>query len=139
MSIHLPLAAEKALQTEVGIQESAVVLGNEEALSILVSNLVDNSIKYTEREGRLLIRLMSASTGAELTIEDSGPGIPVEERGRVFDRFYRRRDTVVTGNGLGLAIAKEIAIRHGASIVLESSGTLGGLSARVLFHTATAA
>ena len=139
MSIHLPLAAEKALQTEVGIQEIAVVLGNEEALSILVSNLIDNSIKYTERDGRLLIRLTAASTGAELTIEDSGPGIPVEERGRVFDRFYRRRDTVVTGSGLGLAIAKEIAIRHGASIVLESSGTLGGLSARILFHTATAA
>lgn len=139
MSIHLPLAAEKALQTEVGIQESAVVLGNEEALSILVSNLIDNSIKYTEREGRLLINLRPASTGAELTIEDSGPGIPVEERVRVFDRFYRRRDTVVTGNGLGLAIAKEIAIRHGASIVLESSEALGGLSARVLFHTATAA
>jgi two-component system OmpR family sensor kinase len=139
MSIHLPLAAEKALQTKVGIQESAVVLGNEEALSILVSNLIDNSIKYTEREGRLLISLRPASTGAELTIEDSGPGIPVEERVRVFDRFYRRRDTVVTGNGLGLAIAKEIAIRHGASIVLESSEALGGLSARVLFHTATAA
>lgn len=139
MSIHLPLAAEKALQTEVGIQEGAVVLGNEEALSILVSNLIDNSIKYTERDGRLLIRLTTASTGAELTIEDSGPGIPVEERGRVFDRFYRRRGTMVTGSGLGLAIAKEIAIRHGASIVLESSGTLGGLSARILFHTATAA
>jgi two-component system, OmpR family, sensor kinase len=139
MSIHLPLAVEKALQTEVGIQESAVVLGNEEALSILVSNLIDNSIKYTERDGRLLISLRAASTGAELTIEDSGPGIPVEERGRVFDRFYRRRDTVVTGSGLGLAIAKEIAIRHGASIVLESSGALGGLSARILFHTATAA
>jgi two-component system, OmpR family, sensor kinase len=139
MSIHLPLATEKALQTEVGIQDSAVILGNEEALSILVSNLIDNSIKYTERDGRLLISLRPASTGAELTIEDSGPGIPVEERGRVFDRFYRRRDTVVTGNGLGLAIAKDIAIRHGASIVLESSEALGGLSARVLFHTATAA
>ncbi len=139
VSIHLPLAAEKALQTEVGIQESAVVLGNEEALSILVSNLIDNSIKYTERDGRLLISLIPASTGAELKIEDSGPGIPVEERERVFDRFYRRRDTVVTGNGLGLAIAKEIAVRHGASIVLESSEALGGLSARILFHTATAA
>jgi two-component system OmpR family sensor kinase len=139
VSIHLPLATEKALQTEVGIQESAVVQGNEEALSILVSNLIENSIKYTERDGRLLISLRPASTGAELKIEDSGPGIPVEERERVFDRFYRRRDTVVTGNGLGLAIAKEIAVRHGASIVLESSEALGGLSARILFHTATAA
>jgi two-component system OmpR family sensor kinase len=139
ISIHLPLATEKALHTEVGIQERAVVVGNEEALSILVSNLLDNSIKYTERDGRLVISLRPATTGAELKIEDSGPGIPVEERERVFDRFYRRRDTMVTGNGLGLAIAKEIAVRHGASIVLESSETLGGLSARVLFHTATAA
>jgi two-component system, OmpR family, sensor kinase len=139
LSIHLPLATEKALQTEIGIQESAIVLGNEEALSILVSNLIDNSIKYTEHDGRLLISLRPASAGAELKIEDSGPGIPVDERERVFDRFYRRRDAVVTGNGLGLAIAKEIADRHGASIVLESSEALGGLSARVLFHTAKAA
>ena len=57
----------------------------------------------------------------------------------MFDRFYRRRDATVTGNGLGLAIAKEIAVRHGASIVLGSSEALGGLSARVLFHTAKAA
>jgi signal transduction histidine kinase len=139
VAIHQPLATEKALQTEVGIQESAVVLGNEEALSILVSNLLDNSIKYTERDGRLLISLRPASTGAELKIEDSGPGIPVEERERVFDRFYRRHDSMVTGNGLGLAIAKEIAVRHGAAIILDSSEALGGLSARVLFHSATAA
>ena len=139
LSIHLPRATEKALQTQVGIQQSAMVVGNEEALAILVSNLIDNSIKYTERDGRLLISLRPAPAGAELNIEDSGPGIPVEERERVFDRFYRRRDTTVTGNGLGLAIAKEIAVRHGASIVLGSSEALGGLSARVLFHTAKAA
>jgi signal transduction histidine kinase len=138
VSIHLPLATETALRTEVGIQEGAVVLGKEEALSILVSNLHDNSIKYTERDGRLLISVRPSSTGAELKIEDSGPGIPVEDRERVFDRFYRRRDTLVTGNGLGLAIAKEIAVRHSASIVLDSSEALGGLSARVLFHAPTA-
>jgi signal transduction histidine kinase len=139
VSIHLPLAAEKALKTEVGIQENAVIVGNEEALSILVSNLLDNSIKYTQRDGRLLISLRSASAGAELKIEDSGPGIPIEERERVFDRFYRRRNTVVTGNGLGLAIAKEIAGRHGATIVLGSSEVLGGLSARILFPTSRVA
>ena len=54
LSIHLPRATEKALQTQVGIQQSALVVGNEEALAILVSNLIDNSIKYTERDGRLL-------------------------------------------------------------------------------------
>jgi two-component system OmpR family sensor kinase len=137
--IHLPLANAKALQTQVGIQERAIVQGDEEALAILVSNLVDNSIKYTERDGRVLISLRPAPTGAELTIQDSGPGIPLEERERVFDRFYRRRNTTVAGNGLGLAIAKEIADRHGASIILESSEALGGLSARVVFPTAAAA
>jgi two-component system OmpR family sensor kinase len=131
LSIHLPLATEKALQTEIGIQQSAIVLGNEEAPAILVSNLIDNSIKYTERDGRLSSRLPAATTGAELDVENPGPGIPLEERERVFDRFYRHRDTMVTGNGLRLAIAKEIAVRHGAAILLGSSEALGGLSARV--------
>jgi two-component system, OmpR family, sensor kinase len=134
VSIHMPLATEKALHTEVGIHEDAVVLGHEESLAILVSNLIDNSIKYTERAGQVSISLRCGPDGTELMVEDSGPGIPAEERERVFDRFYRRRDTTVTGNGLGLAIAKEIAVRHDASIVLDSSRALGGLSARVCFH-----
>ena len=72
---------------------------------------------------------------------DSGPGIPAEERERVFDRFYRReavgdtRSGTTTGSGLGLAIVRSIAERHGATIVLGDAAT-GGLAARVEFDLA---
>jgi len=66
-------------------------------------------------------------------IEDSGPGIPTDERERVFDRFYRRTGNTASGSGLGLAIVRDIATRLGAEITLHTSSTLGGLLARVEF------
>jgi two-component system sensor histidine kinase TctE len=101
----------------------------------VVSNLIDNSIKYTERAGHVSLSLQGGEGGAEPAVEDS-TGIPLEGRQRVFHRFYRRESTVI-GKGLGLAIAREIATRHEASIVLETSKSLGGLSARVLFTTSS--
>jgi signal transduction histidine kinase len=65
-------------------------------------------------------------------VADSGPGIPAEDRAHVFDRFYRRRETIEPGSGLGLAIVKAIADRHGARVELGDAA-LGGLSARVWF------
>jgi signal transduction histidine kinase len=59
-------------------------------------------------------------------VDDSGPGIPVAERSRVFDRFYRRAGSETTGSGLGLAIVRAIAERHGAEVRLDDS-PLGGL------------
>jgi signal transduction histidine kinase len=67
-----------------------------------------------------------------LAVEDSGPGIPENERERVFDRFYRREVNERTGSGLGLSIVKNIAEQHGASIELGTSA-LGGLKVSVLF------
>jgi two-component system OmpR family sensor kinase len=139
MAIHRTLADEKALRIDIAVAGRAIVAGNEESLATLISNLVENSIKYSRRGGCVRIDLRCRSSGVELRVEDSGPGIPAEERQRVFDRFYRRPGMPVGGNGLGLAIAKEIAERHLASIALETSETLGGLSARVLFPSARAA
>jgi two-component system OmpR family sensor kinase len=68
-----------------------------------------------------------------LTVDDSGPGIPDTERERVFDRFYRASDATGVGSGLGLAIVKAIADRHGATILLDRSPTLGGLRVQVIF------
>jgi len=68
-----------------------------------------------------------------LEVEDSGPGIPSEERERVFDRFYRRVESTESGSGLGLSIARDIAQRHQATIVLDASNDLGGLKASVYF------
>jgi signal transduction histidine kinase len=139
MTIHIPLVDEKALHLEHEIREGMWVLGDEEALAVLISNLLDNAIKYAGRGGRVRLTGRRESSSAILRIEDTGPGIPLDERERVFDRFYRRRDTTESGNGLGLAIAKDIAVRHGASIALGSSLGLGGLCAEVRFSASTAA
>jgi two-component system OmpR family sensor kinase len=68
-----------------------------------------------------------------VTVEDSGPGIPAEERERVFDRFYRVPGSEAAGSGLGLAIIKAIAERHGATLSLGESQRLGGLAVTVRF------
>ena len=68
-------------------------------------------------------------------MDDAGPGIPAEERERVFDRFYRRASGDETGSGLGLAIVRSIAERHGAEVTLGDS-PLGGLRVTVRFAPA---
>jgi two-component system OmpR family sensor kinase len=72
----------------------------------------------------------------DVVVEDSGPGIPPEERERVFDRFYRVAGSEAAGSGLGLAIIKAIAERHGATLKLDKSERLGGLAATVSFPVA---
>lgn len=133
LSIHMPLSEEKHLNVETCHFDEVVVRGNPEAVAILSSTLIDNAVKYTDHGGRVRIGIYGKQSGAELRIEDSGPGIPVEDRERVFDRFYRRRDALAAGSGLGLAIAKQIASRCDATIVLGSSDDLGGLQASVYF------
>ncbi|MDL2424656.1 sensor histidine kinase, partial [Pseudomonas sp. BAgro211] len=95
-------------------------------LNELLSNLVDNAIAHAPADGNVIIRVRSP---AELEVEDDGPGIPPEERDKVFRRFYRRRQQ---GTGLGLAIVGEICSAHRARIEL-GQGELGGLLVRVTF------
>ena len=105
----------------------AVVLGEREALRTLLRNLLDNAVKYTPDGGQVDIGLEQQADGCTLTVEDSGPGIPAQERERVFDRFYRGRAGDIPGSGLGLSIVAAIARRHGARVTLDSSERLGGL------------
>ena len=133
MAVHRPLAQAKAIRTEIAARGGCIITGSEEALNTMVSNLVENAIKYTGMDGVVRIGLHPVAGGVSLEIEDSGPGIPAGERERVFDRFYRRSGNTANGCGLGLAIAREIATRHGASISLQSSASLGGLKACVGF------
>jgi two-component system OmpR family sensor kinase len=117
--------------------DDVTVQGNGDALMILLRNLVDNAIKYTPVGGTVDIEVCARDDGsALLTVEDSGPGIPEEERERVFDRFYRIAGSEAAGSGLGLAIIKAIAERHGATLTLDKSQRLGGLAARVAFPPA---
>jgi two-component system OmpR family sensor kinase len=136
VGIHWPLAEAKEVKMVRQLPATACVVGNEEALSILISNLIENAIKYSGHGGAVRVTLQVQPSAFTVLVEDSGPGIPPDDRERVFDRFYRRGDNVVSGNGLGLAIARDIATRHGAAIVLGDSEALGGLSARVCFAAA---
>jgi two-component system, OmpR family, sensor kinase len=99
---------------------------------MMIRNLLDNAVRYTPENGLIQIDLVTSDPTVTLTIQDSGPGIPQENRTRVFDRFYRVPGTSPTGSGLGLAIVKAIADRHHARLAL-SDGALGGLSVTATF------
>lgn len=100
--------------------ESATIQGDPNRLQDLVSNLIDNAIVYTHKGGAIKVAVDALEHQVKLVIEDNGPGIPAEDRDRVFERFYRVLGTGVEGSGLGLAIVKEIAIMHDATISIES-------------------
>jgi two-component system sensor histidine kinase TctE len=97
----------------------------------MISNLVDNAIKYTPVSGRVTVR-MRAEREWLLEVEDTGIGIAPDDRKQVFERFYRVLGTGAEGSGLGLAIVREIAELHRVRIeVMENpqgSGTLIRLS-----------
>lgn len=119
-----PMADLKKIDLGIDANQAQFVTGDEESLRILASNLVGNAIRYTPEGGEVNVTLKSDSNGLVLGVADSGPGIPVEERKRIFERFYRIAGNGVQGSGLGLAIVEQIAQRHGA-IVEIASGNKG--------------
>jgi two-component system sensor histidine kinase TctE len=92
------------------------ILGNGMMLRELLSNLIDNALRYTPPGGSVTVRVRSDAGQALLEVEDTGPGIAPGERPRVFERFYRILGSSSSGSGLGLAIVREIAHQHGAEI-----------------------
>ena len=132
---HALLAEDKGVDLGLAASdEAAVVQGDADALRILLDNLVSNALRYTPMGGRVDVACACSAESAYLEVNDSGPGIPAEERERVFDRFYRRGGDVgsETGSGLGLAIVRSIANQHKARISLSDSES-GGLRVRVDF------
>lgn len=129
--------AANARQIDIGLieAEEGVVLGHPDALNILVRNLLDNAIKYTPSGGTVNVAVQRSGGHFQLTVEDSGPGVPPEDRERIFDRFYRvaGQQSRVGGSGLGLAIVKTIAEMHAASIAISESEALGGLLVTLVF------
>ncbi|MGG7607248.1 sensor histidine kinase [Massilia sp. BKSP1R2A-1] len=92
------------------------IAGNALMLRELLSNLIDNALRYTPSGGSVTVRVRRDGEQALLEVEDTGPGIAPTERAHVFERFYRILGTNVQGSGLGLAIVREIAQQHGAEI-----------------------
>lgn len=132
----LPLAQAKqiTLNLHINITPSMVNIAAE-SLRILLDNLVDNAIRYTPQAGRVDVTVASHDTGIMLRIDDSGPGIPAEDRERVFDRFYRREGSDESGSGLGLAIVKTIVDRYAAQLALTES-EVGGTRVEIVFPQA---
>lgn len=138
VATYAPLAQQRGV--DLGIEESvpAMVNGNAEALRVMFNNLLDNATKYTPASGRVDVSLHIENSHPVVRITDTGPGIPVEERPRVFGRFYRvdtgadRARVDVVGSGLGLAIVRRTALQHEANVTLGDSPS-GGLLVSVRF------
>ena len=149
LSAHLDAAFEKEI--DLGLDAAPVhAMGHEWLLRELLSNLVDNAVKYTPRGGTVTIRCGQAAgkvysgsgetqQGVYLEVVDDGPGIAPAERGKALERFYRVPGTAGEGNGLGLAIADELARAHHAQLELDDANSqaggnaLRGLRARLSF------
>ena len=110
-----------------------VIRGDRFAMGRAPINLIDNAAKWSPKGGAVRVSLKAAKRNAVLIVDDSGPGIPPEERAKVFERFYRAPESrAMPGSGLGLAIVKQVMDRHGATIVAEESDD-GGARFRVVF------
>jgi signal transduction histidine kinase len=96
--------------------------GEESQLSRLVTNLLDNAFKYVPSGRKVTLTL---HRGPVLLVEDDGPGVPEPDREKIFERFYRSEGQhgISSGGGLGLALARAIAERHGMTLTLDSTAS----------------
>ncbi|MBW8901510.1 MAG: ATP-binding protein [Massilia sp.] len=111
--------ASFAHRMDLGYEEPGhpvAILGNPMMLRELLSNLIDNALRYTPAGGSVTVRVRDDGAEATLEVEDTGPGIAPAERPRVFERFYRILGNNAPGSGLGLAIVREVAQQHGAEV-----------------------
>lgn len=112
-----------AAQIDLGFEASDAPLwikGQPVLLAELLNNLIDNALRYTPALGHVTVSVSQSAQQIIIAVEDTGQGIPLDERERVFDRFYRVLGTKTDGSGLGLAIVREIALQHSASIHIMS-------------------
>lgn len=130
----MPLAEAKHIDIGVEGPQDEFVWVNELDVVAVVKNLVDNAIRYTPQGGRVDLSVSLTPGYVVLRIQDTGPGIPLAERARVFDPFYRALGSEQIGSGLGLSIVQTVANRIGAKIRLDFADAVNqtGLSAVVL-------
>lgn len=129
VSLHSDEAESKGLKLSTRLEAATTVYADEAALALLVRNLVENAVRYTN-EGRVEVRLSKSNGEARFEVEDTGVGIPEEARARVFERFYRvdkARSRETGGTGLGLSIVRHIAESHGGRVRLTSEVGRGSM------------
>ncbi|MEC5398318.1 sensor histidine kinase [Uliginosibacterium sp. H1] len=134
---HVPGALAKSI--DIGVDSAGQRLtmpGSPVLLHEMVSNLVDNAVKYTPEGGHVTASVRASDDGQQVVIGvlDDGPGVPAEDQDRVFERFYRVLGSSVAGSGLGLAIVREIAALHGGTAFMEAPADGRGTCVRVILQ-----
>jgi signal transduction histidine kinase len=123
--IYTPLYEEAGAKLETR-SDAATIMGDRVLLDRILTNLLENALRYAGPGDRVEVEGVRSEAGLRVSIDDSGPGIPVHERERVFDRFSQiDSDRSSPGSGLGLAVARAIARLHGGDLTVEAS-RLGG-------------
>ena len=132
-----PRIRERALRVDIRCEpkdSDIEVRGDRQKLGSLVSNLLDNAVRYSAPGGRIDVALFRTKSEASLTVTDQGPGIPEDLRERVFESYYRIPGVAASGSGLGLAIVKEVALTHRARVEVSDPVGGQGTSISVRFH-----
>jgi two-component system OmpR family sensor kinase len=132
----LPLADKRGIDLGLERADDVQVAGDRDALRVLVGNVLDNAIRYSPAGGRVDLsveRRDGVPPSAVLVVADAGPGIPLPERERVFDRFHRVPGTASPGSGIGLALVRSIAAHHHAQIRLDAGPGARGLHVSIEF------
>ncbi len=122
-------AQKAAVELAIEIDPGAETLrADSDAVHQVLTNLLENSLRYTTRGGHIVCRSRLEDDGIALSITDDGPGIPLEHLPRIFERFYRAdqsRSRAEGGTGLGLAIVKHLVEAHGGRVSAESERGAG--------------
>ena len=133
-----PLAAAKQIQIHYSKEKEVLAEADEMKLTLAISNLVDNAIKYTPEGGNVTVVLDADHQNAFITVTDTGIGIPEDEINRIFERFYRvdkTRDRETGGTGLGLSITYATVMMHNGSIKVNSKEEEGtSIQMRIPLH-----
>ncbi len=130
--LYQPLAEERGQRLALEIRTNAQFQGDRSLLSQALANLLDNAVKYAPPGGEIDLGLRRDDQAPVILVSDTGPGIPAQERDKVFNRFYRRETSRSTpGNGLGLSLVAAVAELHRLRIELDDNRP--GLLVRLLF------
>ena len=129
----IPRALERDVDFGLAVPDHPVlVAGDERLLSEVLSNLIDNALRYGNPGGHVTL-MVEAGAATKLSVQDDGPGIPLDERARIFERFYRVQNGNGDGCGLGLSIVEEIARLHNATVEVTSGANDRGSRFTVVF------
>lgn len=131
------LAVQRRIELELDAPEQLPLWLNRESICSLVDNLVDNAIKYSPEGGQVLVQLQAEGESVLLRVSDQGPGIPLDLRQHVFERFVRlpQQGQAPHGSGLGLTIVERAAAQHGATVELLDGPEGRGLTVQLRLPT----